>query len=101
MDKKPSNFEPISNPSSSPPIATTRHTDGPEHSASDPREGADALVSVRGNMRTRRVLSDLVGWWKRLALALVACSPEQLPLLVLAHLLAPFLDHVAHGESSS
>ena len=32
-----------------------------------------------------------------LALALVAGALEQLPLLVLAHLLAPLLDHVTHG----
>ena len=39
----------------------------------------------------------LVRSQERLALALVAGSPEQLPLFVLAHLLAPLLDHIAHG----
>jgi len=34
------------------------------------------------------------------ALALVPGALEQLALLVLAHLLAPLLDHAAHGESS-
>ena len=34
------------------------------------------------------------------ALALVSLALEQLPLLVFAHLLAPFLDHAAHGITS-
>ena len=36
----------------------------------------------------------------RLALALVTSAPEQLALLVLAHLLAPLLDDASHWSAS-
>ena len=44
--------------------------------------------------RSQTVFGNLEGG---LALALVTSALEQLSLLVLAHLLAPLLDHTAHG----
>jgi hypothetical protein len=38
---------------------------------------------------------------RRLALSLVARALEKLLLLVLAHLLAAFLDHAAHSDTSA
>ena len=45
-------------------------------------------------MRTQRGFRVLEGGG--LTLALVARALEKLPLLVLAHLLAPLFDHIAH-----
>ena len=40
---------------------------------------------------------EIFAFLEELALALVASAAQQLALLVLAHLLAPLLDHVAQG----
>jgi len=56
--------------------------------------------SARGRATHRRKLrevKEIFEMGNESALALVTGALEQLPLLVLAHLLAPLLDHTTHG----
>jgi len=47
--------------------------------------------------KLREVKEIFLDWEGELALALVTGALEQFSLLVLAHLLAPLLDHTTHG----
>ena len=46
-------------------------------------------------------LKENFGVREKSALALVPCAPEELALLVLAHLLAPLLDHASQELTSA